>query len=66
MTENGLCSPTMITHDPWSEGEATLNGTAVDTHFEDNFTQMKNEESNENENGLQLPESEHYLAVLGI
>lgn len=43
-------------------GEATLNGTAGNTHFDDNFTQLKDDESNEN--GLQLPESEHYLAVL--
>lgn len=46
---------------PWSEGKDTLNGTTADTQFDDNFTQI--EESNEN--GLQLPESEHYLAALG-
>lgn len=52
---------------PWSEGKATSTGTAVETlietQFDDNFTQQQIEESNEN--GLQLPESEHYLAALG-
>lgn len=48
---------------PWSEGKAALNETAVETQFDDNFTQQQIRKSNEN--GLQLPESEHYLAALG-
>lgn len=62
MTEQKISHTTA--QDPWPMvGEATLNGTAGNTHFDDNFTQLKDDESNEN--GLQLPESEHYLAVLG-
>lgn len=61
MTEQKISHTTA--QDPWPMvGEATLNGTAGNTHFDDNFTQLKDDESNEN--GLQLPESEHYLAVL--
>lgn len=48
---------------PWSEGKAALNETAIETQFDDNFKQQQIGESNEN--GLQLPESEHYLAALG-
>ena len=49
---------------PWPNCEEQVAETNEATRFEDNFINENGRDLNKN--GLQLPDSEHYLAVLGL
>lgn len=52
------------TVNPWPECKEEECNSIVETGFDDNFTIAKTCKEL-NLNGLKLPDSEHYLAVLG-